>query len=389
MCFVMNVEIDGEMVRVEFHMYPHAEELAAIAAWIKCGTKEHLNRYCANGSLSLGTGGGPFDEHSNNGNSNRCREECCLTLVAKTLEIFNDPTWRFLIAHCHYAETGRLLDPRKRLPPESNHPFDFYRMVNLRWQALREKVAGEGKDEPSQEEMEEVARQGIWDALTIVCDQEIFQLAMAALRDENRVQAEEIQGPRGMDLKLVAVRLNDKDGQAGSKIVKAAIAWCQADVIIWQNPGGDVHIATNQRTGFRIGKTEGTSPCDLDDLACCLRVEEQRIRGDEDPEGNWATLRQEGSAYEGDPWYYDRLHGGLHNGTRSYPDVPLTVIDFEVITKIVRMAIMDHGFEKSRARKCRKDQCEGSSCPRYKYGLECCREVRARIHRARNEGLGK
>jgi hypothetical protein len=383
--FYMTIEVAGEMVRVETHMCPHLDELAAIAAVQECATTEFLGKHCQNGELRLGTGGGPFDEHPNEGNPDRREDDCCMTLVAKELGIFHKRAWRFLVAHCHFSETRELLN-RSSMPPERHHIFDLYHMVNLRWQALLEQARRAGR-EPTQEEMEAVARTGIDYALATVCDQELFQQAVKALEDDQRCQVEKIRGPRETDLQLVTVELNDGDGQAGSKIVPAAIALHQADVILWRNAPGDVHVATNtsKRSGIRTAKTEGGSPCDLDDLVCCLKVEEQRRQDAEKPFTDWRAMRQEGIAFDGDRWYYDRFHGAAHNGTRSYPDTPPTAIPFEDIRKILLMAMMDYGFEATRAKRCRTDWCEGESCPRHRYGLRCCCAARARQRQRRGK----
>jgi len=83
----IEANIDGETIMADMHHDPHAEEIAALVAAEDLGDKAFLAEYCGDGKLRLGTGGGPFDEHSNRETGEGRKKGCCMTLMADVLDL--------------------------------------------------------------------------------------------------------------------------------------------------------------------------------------------------------------------------------------------------------------------------------------------------------------
>ena len=132
----LEIPVAGETVFVEMHPDPHFEEVAAAVAIEEHGDRAFLVKYCPDGKLRLGVGGGPFDEHPDAMTGEGRKKGCCLTLVAEALDLLKKaPWWRQMVAFCNFAETSKQLVGKKREATEARHPFDLYSLTRLlfRW----------------------------------------------------------------------------------------------------------------------------------------------------------------------------------------------------------------------------------------------------------------
>jgi len=356
---VITVEISvvGETLSVDMHPDPHLEEIAALVAVEEYGNHDFLSRYCADGKLRLGVGGGPFDEHPDASTGEGRKKGCCLTLVAEALDLLKKaPWWRQMVAFCNFAETGKQLVDKKREATEARHPFDLYSLTRLlfRWRRhLASNGGGSFTDEMQQkviEHLKNMIRMFVW-------DQEVFHAAARLIRE--RGFRSTIEGPGGKQLALVTVEVPETEGH-NWHVNNAARAWFKADVIVQKDPSGHVHVFTNNKAGLN-----------LDDLAQALNVAEQAAEGEAHC-SNWAELRQEGCPYEGGRWFYARPYGQLHNGTEHFEYQP-TFLTLELIVSLIKLALDTGRFARE---SCRQGICRSRGCDLYPWGLQRCRRVR-------------
>lgn len=79
--------IGGSSVRANYHHGPHLEEIVSGVLVEDCGTTEFLQKYCSDGTINLGVGGGPFDEHRDLKSGEGWKRGCSCTFVAEALEL--------------------------------------------------------------------------------------------------------------------------------------------------------------------------------------------------------------------------------------------------------------------------------------------------------------
>lgn len=354
------ISVAGEAVFVEMHPDPHFEEIAAVVAIEEHGDHTFLDRYCPDGKLRLGVGGGPFDEHPDAETGESRKKGCCLTLVAEALDLLKKAAWwRQMIAFCNFAETGKQLVDKKREATEARHPFDLYSLARLlfRWRRhLSDNGGGMFTEEAHQkvvDHLKNLVRIFVW-------DQEVFYAAARLIREGGFRST--IKGPGGKQLVLVIVEVPETEGH-NWHINNAARAWFKADVIVQKDATGHVHVFTNNRAGLN-----------LDDLAQMFNIEEQEADG-ETRESNWQKLRGEGVPYEGGKWFYARPYGQLHNGTEHFDFEP-TLLSLELIVSLVKMSLDTGLFDPRQTDDCQKGICRSRGCDLYKHGLQRCRKVR-------------
>ncbi len=353
------ISVAAENVPVELHAYPHLEEVAALVAVEEYGDRAFLDKYCPDGRLWLGVGGGPFDEHPDPDTGEGRKKGCCLALVAKALNLVEKaPWWRQMVAFCNFAETGGQMNPGRREAVEARHPYDVYSLTRLlfRWRRHLAEASGGTFTEPEQhrviEHLKDLVRMFVW-------DQEVFHRAAQLIRRQGR--HETINGPKGKELRLVVVAV-PADEDHNWHVSTAARAWFKADVVVQQDPDGHIHVFTNNKANLN-----------LDDLAQAVNIAEQEAQ-DDVRERDWEKLRGEGVPYREGRWYYAKPYGQLHNGTEHF-EYPVTRLSLETVASLVKMSL-DTSFLGQRTKdECQK-ACRGGDCRLHKYGFQRCRRVR-------------
>lgn len=248
---------------------------------------EHLKQ----GTLLVGIGGGKFDEHPTI-NTGRKERECAATLVAKYLEIDDDPALEYLLDFVWRNDLkgdGSMFDIasicRKMysfLPPEK-----VILWTTLGFQAIYREQA---------------------------------QFVQQAVEEYRKAQVFTVQDG-GRSMKIVVIESND---EVVAKYARAARGG-NATVVIQRRSTGNVQIFLNRNRHHL--------PVNLKRVARFIRLKEQKKKGTR-LTLNQEILEQEGTVLGAEEWYLFKGQG-LFNGSASHPDVLPTNLPLEEITRIV------------------------------------------------------
>lgn len=290
------------------------------------------------GALYVGTGGGRFDEHRDEG-----KGKCCAQLVAEALAIEDDPA------------LGKIMDFTVRGDTKGgNHPFDIAYMVKT-MHSIGEPLA----------KVLSWASQALQ---AVYADQQRFFGALAMeFKEEARISTVPNPKEDGEPRVICAIESDEPaiDRYARSK------HGCDAAAVIVKNSKGQVQIYANKKKGVY-----------LDDAAVMIRLAEQRKAG-QIKTSDWKVLAAEGNKIEGaEAWYYHPEGRFLLNGSLTAPNVPPTLLSLNEIMDLVRIALTP-AFEPARAEQCRQGKCASSAknpCPWYQHGLKRCRQIRFQRH---------
>ncbi len=343
---MVNIElhVGGEKVMVKTHDKPHLDEIAAMWLIEKFGTAEFLEKYVVDGCLTIGVGGGPFDEHPNGGSQAK-PNECSATLVAKTLGVEDDPALKVILNFVliHDIQGGAQPFDLSILVKQVNllYPDDPKRVIDWAMVALEAKYK----------------------------EQNAFFEAVDDFSKNAKIEA--IQIGNGQILKMAAI--NSDNPQMG-KYARAKTGG-QMDIFVQRDKEGHTCIFSDKRSG--IG---------LSDVARVLRYMEQKARG-KMVTTDWDELVAEGTVPGAEMWYYHREGQMLLNGSLTNPNVQPARLNLEQIQSIVRIALTPQLFPKNQAQKCLEGQCTSSAeqkCPWYPFGLTRCQDIRrvARVNAA-------
>jgi hypothetical protein len=289
------------------HTWPHLDEIVAIRLLQKHGEakfpgiknavvtysstgnkpenktwQEHLQE----GTVLVGTGGGPFDEHPTLEESRKHGNSACF-LVAKALNIDKDPIYKRLIEFVNEADQTGV------------HELHLANRLKTRYRL-----------NPTQPEK----------AISLVNDvlddwereQQLFVNARAELQQKLQ------QDPH---LKIVAV-------ETANYKMSAAARSLRIPVIIQKQHDGHVQIMCDT----------DRNNIDLKHVVAAIRKAECLLAGMS--ETNVATLpettwQQEGKTPEVMNWFYQMPGQNMLNGTESTPDISPTKIPFSLIIEIV------------------------------------------------------
>lgn len=340
-----------KMVSTGLHDGPHIDDI--FGRWMveTMADGEFLRKYAPQGALTIGCGGGPLDEHTG---EKEKEGECAATLVARALGVENEPPLELLLNYIRFTDTGKPRDPKNLKSEERHHPLEpanIVKRLNEMWPQNPEKVIT-------------LVEQAIIEPVFL--DQWKF-FRETKPEFEKVSEIEEIVGPNGKKLILVAVRSNDEKMQRFARSKFGA----RADVVIQRKLSGQTQIFTNK--GAKL---------DLDDTAGIIRFEEQvlkeRLGKGHSITTDWKILRSEGIVPGVEEWCYFR-RVMLLNGPLSHPDVPPTKLSLEKIKSCVKIGLNPKVFEPSRAAICKKGRCTSTReypCPWRKWGLQRCRDTR-------------
>jgi len=347
------------------HEKPHLDEIVAIWLLKKFGEKKFpgiskakitywdtggetpdnrpAEEYEKKGTVLIGIGGGRFDEHPNNGNP-RKEGECTATLVAKVLQIENDPSLEKILA---FTLNNDL--------KAAAHPFDLAYITKLMHQQY--------PDNPGKVITWVIA--GLE-----VKYQEQYQFFNDTKKEFDKLAViEKIPGPSKRVLTLVSITT---DNEQMNKFARSNFG-CNADIIIQKNSSGNVQIFSNQKKGKLT----------FYDVVQMIRLTEQKAKG-KIITSDWKNLAAEGKVEGAEEWYYFEKGQMLLNGSHTARNIPATKLTMEEIKKIVKIGVNPIAFEPSRTNKCQKIICNSTrnnECPWYKFGLHRCRKIRFEMNK--------
>lgn len=360
--------IAGKEIIVQTHdNIIHADELAALWLAEKFADQNFLNKYCSDGKLTLGTGGGDFDEHSPDKEG-----ECCATLMATALGVATDPNlqkiFKFITKSDLKTSGGNSLDIARiaKVWQTNSEKVNLLELINWFFIALDANYATKGKKgawllNDIKILLNRHSNAEGWFIKGLAIHTQDQMKFMAAKEEYEKIAQKETFQRNGKFFRLVVLKSDNP------KINRYA-RWQEggdAAIVIQQTASGNVSIFTNDRYGIRLW-----------DLAKMLNLVEQDHNGGRQTT-NWKTLSQEGFIPNG-KWY--NLKGKcLLNGSLTHPDIPPTSIPLKNIVSLAKIALSTSSFAPSYAKNCSKGKCastQNNVCPWYDFGLSRCHNLR-------------
>lgn len=335
---IIKLELNDESTApVVSHRRPHLDELCAMWLMKKYASGDFVQQHLdpADGMIKLGVGHGKFDEHQANGK--RMAWDCCATLVAKALGVFEDPCLKKI-----------LLYVRHRDAHAGAHPMEIEPLVKLLHRAKLNTLEILAWVETS------------FDALYE--EQMIFLTEGRKAFEAANTIIKEVVGPNGKSIKLAVVH---SESELVSKYARAEIGG-NCGVVIQVYETGHVVIFGSKRHGINLVET-----------IQILRYKEQQVKG-KIVVTDWRELVVPGKNPAIDEWYL--LGGGvILNSSLTVPDVPATEIPLKHIVHAVEVGINPRAFYHKNAEKCRNGWCVATRafpCPWYNWHIQRCREAR-------------
>lgn len=277
------------------------------------------------GIIYVDCGRGRFDHHP----AAEYPEDCAATLIAKYLEIDDDPT----------LETILRFVVNNDLKGQS-HPFDLAYTIKL--------MHGHHPNEP-----EQVISWAI-EALEAKYHDQLLFFSSTREEYERKAEIDEVTITNGRVLKVVT---GVSDNETFSKYAR----FWEAAVVIQKRSSRNVQIFTNQKHGLT-----------LYDVTQMVRLEEAKAKGVAIT-NNWKILASEGRVKGAEEWYFDYRLQALLNGSLTSPNVPPTKLLLERIRELVKLGINYTYFPNDA---CANGRCIQRQCPYYWYGLHRCRKLR-------------
>ena len=277
------------------------------------------------GIICVDTGGGRFDHHPQEEHP----EECAATLVAKYLEVDDDPALdqilRFVANHDLKG---------------SAHPFDVGSICKMYYSVHPDnpaKVIG-----------------WVIDALEVKYQEQFMFFSETRKEYEENAKIVGVVLANGETFRVVTIASDDRHVAKYARYQGAA-------VVIVRQSTGHTQIMTQNR--FRLR---------LDDIAAMMRLEEQKAKGTVQTT-DWERLRAKGKVLGAEEWYYHEMEA-LLNGSFTAPKVPPTRLSLERITELVILGVNYTYFPNGTCSK--EGFCVGERCSYYPYGLQRCRKLR-------------
>ncbi len=336
------------------HIHPHLDEIVAI--WLLLLFGELLfpgvkrakivywdtggltpdgrsaEEWEAKGYLLIGIGKGRFDEHSSSQETTeRQKDQCSATLVAKALGVDQEPALGLILKYT-------LNNDAKG----SSNPFDVVDRIKLFY-----------SQKPNNPEL---ALNWVFDYMDAKFDEQKGFFNATKEQFERSAKVEKIIGPKEMELTLVSI---ESDNEQINKYARSDYG-INADIVAVKRSTGNVQVFFNQKRGLK--------PYDLIKI---LRSEEQIASGNIFI-SDWSQLSTYGKAFDKDVWYFQENTQTIMNGSLT-AKVPPTKLSFEKIIWAIKIGLNPEYFEND---DCFSDICRGKECPFYKYGLSRCRNVR-------------
>lgn len=291
--------VRGFMLKVETHDRPHLDEIAALWLIERFASDNWLSSHYPFVHVTLGVGGSEFDEHPRNGSS-PTPEDCCATLVAKSLGIEEDPALAQLLKFIVNVDIKG-----------AGHPFDLYNLVKF--------LNDEHPDDPQ------------W----------VVDWTFAALDAKYAEQREFLVSREAVRSIPVVVSLTG-DPSLGLLVIESdrgAIAKAAAELYgnrygacIVRRSTGHVQVFTNKRAHLTLSH-----------VVRLLRIAELRKVAESRRRRSVTDLEDDALScpgfLEGVPqWYYHANGEQLLNGSKT-ADAPATTLDLTTIVDCVVLGI--------------------------------------------------
>jgi hypothetical protein len=273
--------------------------------------------------ILLGLGGGQFDEHGDQQKTN----ECCASLVAKTLGLDKDFAWGKIVKAVKHTD--------RNVPTLT---LDLSRIVAS------------------------MQRQG-YGLQAILSYVEVG--IMTTLKDFREFARTDISKVKEVKLKIGQqehfIAVAETDDLNVSKYMK----FMGAAFVVAKNSSG--HVVVLPGEGFRS---------ETKDILRILRIWEQTKRNDRQ-EKDWRVLESESLISSLPFWFFNPDNGDILNGGTSRPDVPQTVLSLNEIIDAIKLS---SGKEFEPKHGCGKtlfcNSTPRDKCPWYPLGLFRCRSIR-------------
>lgn len=375
------LEVAGEKVLIVTHELMHADEAGAMLMLQICGTKQFLEKYAPTGRIELGIGGGPFDEHDNEGKEKKEKGQCAMSLMAKALGVESKPRWKKILKFVNLNDSGGSRNPRDIATLLKNMHFQnpFQQEENVNWfnfglwikykydykngdftiDQILEVIDGNKIKEVNGQKWFNKGMANLW------AHQKMYEFAMAEV--ERRVRKKQITietiQVAGQSATLVVV-----EGTKNYRMPSAlrAVDGLNADIIIVRNQYGHTLIAPGNIIMRRR----------MNEVIAVLRLWEQQSKVSEKQlsvviTSNWKGLHANGDVAGAEVWYFHKELKMIFNGTLTHPSIPQTILKTKEIIEAVKIGLGDF----FRHEECQEGLClSGKKCNWYAFGLYRCRQ---------------
>jgi len=322
------IMVGGEHKAIfETHEAIHFEEIVAFILIEEFGDEKFLQQYARKGVISVGVGGGPLDEHPKAG-SKRKEGECGATLVAKALEIDDDPGIKEILKLALNSDLKG-----------NNQPGDISSLANL-------------MSRQSPKDPEKVIK-WVEKAIRAKYKEQLHFHTVTREEFSHAVKVEFVKSGAGV-VKMAVIISDDEQASKFARSTEGP----GAAIVIQRKTSGNVQIYTAKKFGIN-----------LDDVARMINLTEQQVGG-RILSTDWKTLSAEGTI-PGGRWHYFPQGGMILNGSLTYPDVPATKIPLEQIERIIRIGVNPKLLPPYCVESCIYRKCDW-----YPWRLQRCQDIR-------------
>lgn len=287
--------IAGIEIDVETHRNPDGDEIVALWLAEKFGTADWVAAHCPNRCLQLGVGGGEFDEHPVDGRIEK-HGETCVTLMAKSLGVYDDQAVRHVI------------DPIV-LADDKGKPYELYRSIKRlhvwKYPDRPQEVAYWAFDQLDAQYAER--QEVIATVAEVKASGRLITLADERTGTAQNLLILVIESDRLTIVEAASI-LYDKKGLGA---------------IIARRSDGYTQVWSKRRAGLKLAEA-----------VRLLRIAEARAAGQKE-ELNEGYLRKPGFAAGDKVWYYAIRGQMILNGSLTTDNVPKTILSLETVIDCV------------------------------------------------------
>ncbi len=387
---------------VATHVWPHLDEIAALVLLTMYGERAFpgisesfelvsLSSYetrrsygdnawyplLSEGILTVGTGGGPLDDHYEGGRSKK--EGSATERVAYFLGIEKEPEIEHLIRYVEYTDNNGdnpNLTGGSGETARSAQNFMLATSIKSTWRMMRQQKREVDFIQKMKEFMETIR-------LHILDQKSFIGETGKVLSQSTRIPLELMSSNRITDPVLAVIR---SDEERASDIVRSS--WGKNTV------AATLQIMSNGQFYLSVATKNGGVPVSqVDDLVKAIRSEIIRWKnrgGENNIRNDWRETQKEGYHMGTDELYYFRKGSMVFNGSLTQPDVPGLVgenrkkfpLTEKDLVDIVRIALEDQYWPKESRNECSSGKCPAKTpgsnfrCPIYHFGLYRCYQNR-------------
>lgn len=296
--------ICGQPITIISHAQMHLDEILALWLIEKFATPVWLTKHCVEQTLMLGVGRGEFDEHPVAAGDQRTKEDCCATLVAKSLGVADNRALGQILKFVFNVDVKGV-----------GQPFDLYNMVKV--------LNGMYSEDPSR------VINWVYEALEAKYAEQL-EFA-AAIEAANKAKMEKVSVPGG-ELRVLIVHTDN------TVVNRAAMSdfGSKPDLLIIKNSRHQVQIFANRKSNLHLAR-----------IARFLRIAEWRARK-LNPAVTEEQLCGQESSHPADCWYYFAVSGEMIlNGSIAHPDVPATKLSLPMVLDCIRLGLLSAPARKN------------------------------------------